>query len=491
MVGLDSSHLLQTPATDFTPRRYAPGGIANWSRHLPFAYDLVALLRPARVVELGTHFGESYFGLCQSVLENDVRCRCFAVDTWKGDRHSGFYGEEVFEEVDAYNRAHYSAFSTLLRCTFEEALSDFDEQSIDLLHIDGLHTYEAVSQEFRSWLPKVKPGGVILLHDIVCRGDDFGVWKFWEEISARFESFEFHHHSGLGVLRVPGPPLPDHPFFRGLFERDSSSERRSQDTLRNYYVLLSHQLDNRPGLAPPQNSRSVWVTVYPFVPPGYGETTALSAPLRARQWERLTFDLPNGSQGPIRIDPAQEPAALEIAEIRVRAAAGDRVLWRAGEAEGFDEIQPTGDIVALSQENGCLRCFSFGADPHLILPDLPRDATAQPLLVDILLKADTEISGLVGMLNTGLLTSPPPNQISSPAQQLFVVPQKQISNLRNEIVRLRDERDSLAANVTSLDRALHEQRRQIADFRSSYSWRFTKPLRWAATRLLGRPRPDS
>jgi hypothetical protein len=494
-VGLDSSRFPQTPAAGFIPKRYAPGGIANWSGHLPFAYDLVAFLRPVRVVELGTHFGESYFGLCQAVLENQVPCRCFAVDTWKGDRHSGFYGEEVFDEVNAYNRTHYSTFSTLLRRTFEEALSDFDEQSIDLLHIDGLHTYEAVSQEFHDWLPKVRPGGVILLHDIVARGHDFGVWKFWEEVSARFESFEFHHQSGLGVLRVPGPPLPGHPFFRGLFERDSRSERRSQETLRDYYVLLSDQLDSRAGLAPPQNSRSpVRVTVYPFVSPGYAETTALSAPLRTGQWERLTFDLPNGSQGPIRIDPVQEPAVVEIAEIRVRTAAGDNLLWRAGAIEGFDDIQPAGDLLALPQENGCLRYLSFGVDPQLILPDLPRDASAQPLRVDILLMAEKEMGGLVGVLNTGLLDSRP-NQISFSGQQLFMVVHKQISDLQNEIVRLRDERDSLAANLTSFDRALDEQRQalrqQISDFRSSYSWRWTRPLRWAAARLLGRPSSDS
>ncbi len=494
IVGLDSSPFRQTPAVGFTPRRYAPGGIANWSRHLPFAYDLVAFLRPARVVELGTHFGESYFGLCQAVLENDVPCRCFAVDTWKGDRHSGFYGEEVFQEVDAYNREHYSSFSTLLRCTFEEALSDFDEHSIDLLHIDGLHTYEAVSHEFHRWSPKVKPGGIILLHDIVGRGDDFGVWKFWEEISARFESFEFHHHSGLGVLRVPGPPLPDRPFFRRLFERDSRSER-SQEQFRRYYVLLSDQLDSRSGLAPPYNSRSaVWVTVYPFFPPGYGETGAIPALLRTGLWERLTFDLPNGSQGPIRIDPVQKPAIFEIAEIRVRRAADGHLLWRASEAGGFNGIKLAGEMVVLSTEK-CLRCFSFGFDPQLILPELPREQSAQPLRVEILLMVETEISGLIGCLNTGLLASPAPDPVSPSAQQILIVPQSEISKLQNEIATRSGERDSLAARVTSLGRAMDEQwlaqQRQIEAFRSSYSWRLTKPLRWAATRLMGRPKPDS
>jgi hypothetical protein len=183
-----------------------------------------------------------------------------------------------------------------------------------------------------------------------------------------------------------------------------------------------------------------------------------------------------------------------MAEIRVRTTAGDNLLWRAGAIEGFDDIQPAGDLLALPQENGCLRYLSFGVDPQLILPDLPRDASAQPLRVDILLMAEKEMGGLVGVLNTGLLDSRP-NQISFSGQQLFMVVHKQISDLQNEIVRLRDERDSLAANLTSFDRALDEQRQalrqQISDFRSSYSWRWTRPLRWAAARLLGRPSSDS
>jgi len=502
-VGLDSSRFLQTPAAGFVPRRYAPGGIGNWSGHLPFAYDLVAFLRPARFVELGTHFGESYFGFCQAVLENSVPCRCFAVDTWKGDQHSGFYGEEVFDEVDAYNRAYYSSFSTLLRCTFDEALAGFAEPSIDLLHIDGLHTYEAISHEFHGWLPKVRPGGIILLHDIVGRGNDFGVWKFWEEISARFESFEFHHSSGLGVLRVPGPPLPDSPFLRSLFERDSCSE----DQLRRYYMLLSDQLEYRARLAARQGLRSALeVTVYPCLPPGYGEATAVRAPLWTGQWERLTFDLPNGSQGSIRIDPVDRPALFEIAEIKVRNAVHD-LVWRASATGGFNDIKPAGDIIVLSTENR-LRCFTFGFDPQLLLPELPSEQSAQPLRVDISLMADTEISSLIGWLNADLLESSARNQILcselsvardklSSAEQLLNISRLEISNLQHETSKLSDERNSLAAIVTPLNQELGEQRqaldalrRQIAAFRSSYSWRLTQPLRWAATRLLGRPPSD-
>src|SRR5579862_73631 len=100
------------PSHSFRPRRLNQG-FNNWLGHLPFARDLIGSLRPSTLVELGTHYGESYFGLCQSVVESGIQCACYAVDTWKGDEHAGLYGEEVFAEVDEYNRKYYAAFSNL------------------------------------------------------------------------------------------------------------------------------------------------------------------------------------------------------------------------------------------------------------------------------------------------------------------------------------------------------------------------------------------
>lgn len=66
-----------------------------WGGHIAFAYDLIRFLKPQKIVELGTFYGTSFFSFCQAVQDEKCEIVCDAVDTWKGDEHGGFYGEEV------------------------------------------------------------------------------------------------------------------------------------------------------------------------------------------------------------------------------------------------------------------------------------------------------------------------------------------------------------------------------------------------------------
>lgn len=214
---------------------------STWGDHVPFAYDIVEAHRPELLVELGSAGGVSYFAFCQSVRENDLDTLCYAVDTWEGEKHTGTYDDSVYRAVEAHNRLNYSGFSYLLRMYFNEALDHFADESIDLLHIDGLHTYDAVAEDFSSWYPKVRPGGIILFHDVKARMKDFGVWRFWEELTTEHDTFTFKHGFGLGVLRKPGGEPNDTPLFRMLFD----SSPGEQELLREFYVHAAQFHDFR------------------------------------------------------------------------------------------------------------------------------------------------------------------------------------------------------------------------------------------------------
>ena len=180
-----------------------------WHGHVPFAHWLVAACRPRVLVELGTHAGVSYAAFCQAVQRCGLPTVCTAIDSWAGDDHAGAYSEDVYATLKAFHDPRFAGFSRLLRTTFDAAAGDVADGSIDLLHIDGFHSYEAVSHDFQTWRPKLSDRAVVLFHDTNVRVRDFGVWRFWEEIrDSGIGSLEFLHAFGLGVLLV-GPNAPD------------------------------------------------------------------------------------------------------------------------------------------------------------------------------------------------------------------------------------------------------------------------------------------
>ena len=172
-----------------------------WAGHKYFAYDLVANTRPEKIVELGTHYGTSLWSFSQAVKDQNIDTEINAIDTWNGDKHAGFYDEEVFEKVNEIKNKFYQSLKiNLIRKTFDKAIYGFIDNSIDILHIDGLHTYKEVKHDFKNWLPKLKQDGIVIFHDIKVMRGSFGVYKLWEELEKRYSTIEFFQSYGLGVL---------------------------------------------------------------------------------------------------------------------------------------------------------------------------------------------------------------------------------------------------------------------------------------------------
>ena len=217
-----------------------------WIGHIPFAYELIGRLRPRITVELGTYSGSSFAAFCQAIEASGCGGHCYGIDLWEGDIHMGRFDETLFNEINDYVAATHPRTATLVRKDFNEAVSMFEDGSIDLLHIDGTHTFEAVSNDFNTWLPKLSDRSVVMFHDINVTVENagqaalrFGVRKFFDGVKGRYPHFEFAHCYGLGVL-VTGRNAPSEvlelvdlsrsPEFDGYFAaRGAAVSKRFQD----------------------------------------------------------------------------------------------------------------------------------------------------------------------------------------------------------------------------------------------------------------------
>lgn len=165
-----------------------------WKGHENFAWWLVEEVKPKTIVELGTDFGYSAF-----CLGSNCRGHVVTIDNFEGDIHTG-------------NRNSYNIFNENLKKYKEITGNDniysikeyFDEVAqtwkgvISILHIDGLHTYEAVKNDFETWSKYLHDDSVVLFHDT----ESFeGVKRFVIEIAnnEKLIWYNFKHSSGLGV----------------------------------------------------------------------------------------------------------------------------------------------------------------------------------------------------------------------------------------------------------------------------------------------------
>jgi cephalosporin hydroxylase len=91
-------------------------------------------------------------------------------------------------------------------------------EPIDLLLIDGDHSYEGAMADFQAYRPLVRPGGWIAFHDIqpqqlnadgtAINGFPVEVDRVWAEMKNNYENLEFiedpdQHSYGIGVVQLP------------------------------------------------------------------------------------------------------------------------------------------------------------------------------------------------------------------------------------------------------------------------------------------------
>lgn len=141
--------------------------------------DLVLLLKPDHVVEIGVFGGKSLVPMAIGCCANK-KGRVIGIDPWATDASAeGMNGENLnwwstidhdvilqrlVEKIDKFG---LDSQISLVRCTSEAATPI---ESIDILHVDGNHSEKAALFDVTKWVPLVRTGGIVVMDDLNWEG---------------------------------------------------------------------------------------------------------------------------------------------------------------------------------------------------------------------------------------------------------------------------------------------------------------------------------
>ena len=167
-------------------------------------------LKPQTLIEIGTARGGTLFLLASvsapnaEVISIDLPAGLYGggYPRWKGRLYRWFMGEGQCLHLIRAN-SHDSR-------TFDKSQRLLSGRKVDLLFIDGDHTYEGAKQDYLLYRTLVRPGGLIVFHDILdnTKTSSITVAPLWREISQSFQTEEIvqsydQGEFGIGILTVP------------------------------------------------------------------------------------------------------------------------------------------------------------------------------------------------------------------------------------------------------------------------------------------------
>jgi predicted O-methyltransferase YrrM len=168
---------------------------------------IVMGMQPRRILEIGTAEGGVFWLLCRMAAADAT---LISLDLPPQERYSG--GNKIDINLESMKipgqTVHVIHGDSHAPETPGQVQKILGDQLLDLLFIDGDHTYEGVSQDYMMYSPLVRPGGMIVFHDIVksiwpgCQVD-----RFWGELEQNTSlgakaiiGYVPSHYGGIGLV---------------------------------------------------------------------------------------------------------------------------------------------------------------------------------------------------------------------------------------------------------------------------------------------------
>jgi len=218
------------PLLEFLTQHYH---ISAWLGHLEFAMKLVELVKPNVIAELGVDYAHSTFA-----WGFHAQGQVYGIDCFEGDPQAGFSDKK--QEI--LKTKHYLINSGILKVDniklikgyFDDVAPHFHEK-IDILHINGLHTYETIKNDYNTWISKTTENAVIVFHDVTSYPNDVG--KLFAEI--QHSKFYYQHSAGLGIA------CKNYSTFKKLLKADLPYKNRIIYCAKKYCFIHSCHLADK------------------------------------------------------------------------------------------------------------------------------------------------------------------------------------------------------------------------------------------------------
>jgi predicted O-methyltransferase YrrM len=174
----------------FLIRRAMTFGFDN-TRHKSILCRMPEIQKPYNYVEIGVYEGSTSAIISQQRYNATIHC----VDPWANKSSNAYKatGDYLAFSTDVQHQNHYDTFKArtwfvesqkrlkVYREESQVAVNSFVDNSMDMVFIDGDHSYEGVKRDIELWWNKVKPGMYIGGHDYDYPGLAFGVKKAVDE----------------------------------------------------------------------------------------------------------------------------------------------------------------------------------------------------------------------------------------------------------------------------------------------------------------------
>jgi len=119
--------------------------------------------REMTILEIGSYVGDS-----TQIFANYFK-KVIAIDPWENgydenDQSSYKYPMAIIEAQFDGMRTNFQHIEKI-KDKAENVVSKFADNSIDIVYVDGLHSYDGVINDIKDWYCKVKNGGWLAGHD--------------------------------------------------------------------------------------------------------------------------------------------------------------------------------------------------------------------------------------------------------------------------------------------------------------------------------------